>query len=175
MKKYILLMFLVSCGGTVVEGPPGPPGNQGDSGNNGHSVVFFPTNAPQCLNGGTLWLSATDTNDNGILDVTDDNIKYAVVCNGQNAPWSLYITVGIITPCGPNSSPYKEVLLLLANGSVLASFSDNVSGTNTRFALIPDGSYQDTDASACPFTLSTSGTTRTISWSGGGQSWTVSN
>lgn len=90
--------------------------------------------------------------------------------SGYSSPFT---PVRVITPCGPSSSPYKEVLLLLYDGNLLASFSDNVSGYNTRLALIPDGSYVDTDASACHFTISTIGNTRYIAWSGGGDSWSV--
>jgi hypothetical protein len=78
-----------------------------------------------------------------------------------------------ITPCGPSSSPWKEVLLQLAGGNLLGSFSDNASGLNTRFSDFPDGSYVDTDNSGCNFTVSTSGSTRSISWAAGSNAYST--
>lgn len=90
---------------------------------------------------------------------------------GADSPPTPYTVVNVIQPCGAASSPYKEVLLLLENGDLLASFSETASGQNTRFAFLPDGSYVDTDASGCAFTVSTVGSTRSVSWTGGGLSW----
>jgi hypothetical protein len=153
-------------------------GAAGANGANGHSAIINIADATtqQCPNGGSVILTATDANDNGIIDPGDSNIQSATICNGtngQNGCMSPFTPVGFITPCGPNSSPWKELLIILHDGSLLASFSDNVSGYNTRLAFITDGTYQDTDPSACVFTISTSGLTRSISWSGGGQSWSI--
>jgi hypothetical protein len=70
---------------------------------------------------------------------------------------SAYAVVAIEDPCGDAPGIYDEVLLKLASGQVLASFSDNSSGKNTRFALLPPGSYVTTDGSSCHFTLNVDG------------------
>lgn len=80
---------------------------------------------------------------------------------------SLFSKVATVTPCGPSSSPYKEVLLFLADCSLLSSFSVDSNALNTRFTLVPDGTYSDTDSSGCVFTVSSAPTTRTVSWNAG--------
>jgi chaperonin cofactor prefoldin len=65
--------------------------------------------------------------------------------------------VAIVDPCGPQGS-YNEVFLKLSSGKFLASFSDNASGQNTRFAVLTDGTFQTTDGTHCSFTVSGSGT-----------------
>lgn len=158
-----------------VSGAQGIPGAQGSPGPSGYSIVaeIISASLIQCPNGGNILLIGTDINNSGVFALNDTNIQSTVICNGQNAFTSPYSIVSLITPCGPNSSAYKENLLLLSDGSVLADFSDSASGLNTRLSLIPDGAYIDTDDSYCQFTLSTVGSTRTISWQGGSQSWTM--
>ena len=70
---------------------------------------------------------------------------------GAAAPQTAFTIVKPIEPCGPSSSAYKEVLLCLADGSILADFSKSADGNLTRLAFIPAGTYQDTDDSACTF------------------------
>lgn len=65
--------------------------------------------------------------------------------------------VAIIDPCGDSAGIHDEVLLRLQDNSILASFSDSASGSNTRFSLIDAGSYVTTDGSNCHFTVSASG------------------
>lgn len=93
--------------------------------------------------------------------------------DGQDAILPLFTPVEAIQACG-NSVAYKEVLLRLANGQVLGSFSDDTSGKMTRLAFLPDGTYMNTDNSGCTFSLSTAGDTRSISWGGQVQkSWQI--
>lgn len=163
----------------LCDGNDGSVGAAGPAGNNGHGLVFQTTAAPgsSCPTGGKIIMMATDTNDNGQFEVADSNHQSITLCNGANgadgaaAPVPAYSPVEPIMPCG-NTVAYKEVLLRLSNGQVLASFSENVQGLMTRLTLIPDGSYMDTDNSQCTFTLSTSGAVRSISWFGSVQkSW----
>src|ERR1700730_1243759 len=86
---------------------------------------------------------------------------------GQNAPDSQYSISQLVYPCGIDSSAYKEVLLVLANGDVLATFSLTINGQDTRLTIIPDGTYEDSDESGCVFTISTTNTGRYINWNGG--------
>lgn len=157
----------------LCDGSDGAVGAAGPAGSNGHGLVFQTTAAPgsSCPTGGKIIMMATDTNDNGQFEVSDSDHQSITLCNGAAAPVPAYSPVEPIMPCG-NTVAYKEVLLRLSNGQVLASFSENVQGLMTRLTLIPDGSYMDTDNSQCTFTLSTSGSTRSISWFGSVQkSW----
>jgi hypothetical protein len=79
--------------------------------------------------------------------------------------------VGIVSACGEASSPWKEVLICLSNGDLLASFSQSASGQDTRLAIIPDGAYQNTDDSNCNFIVSSTHSMRTVSWNAGSNSY----
>lgn len=145
-------------------------GKNGIDGTNGHSMQFTVLTAATaiCPNGGSTLLMALDVNDNGFYSATDPNQQQMTICNGQNgadAPISQFSPVDVIIPCG-HTTTYKEVLLRLSNGQVLASFSDNSGGVNTRLVLIPDGTYMTTDSTSCSFTLATTadGQQRFISW-----------
>lgn len=58
----------------------------------------------------------------------------------------------IVDPCG-NGPGYDEVFFRTSSGKLIASFSDNASGLNTRFSELPPGSYQTTDGTSCHFTV----------------------
>lgn len=161
----------------LCDGQNGQAGAAGAAGSNGHSMQYSVSVAPAeiCAAGGSILFMALDIHDNGFYSVTDPGQQQMTICNGLNgtngtngtngidAPVASYSAVDVIVPCGPTVT-YKEVLLRLANGQVLASFSDNISGLNTRLSLIPDGSYMNTDGSNCSFQISTSGNERSISW-----------
>lgn len=93
---------------------------------------------------------------------------------GADAPVSPYSIVEIMNPCG-NTSQFHEVFFRLANGAVLADFSDNVAGDYTRLSLLVDGvNLMTTDHTGCTFDLTTSGGHRTITYqTGGSETWTV--
>lgn len=63
----------------------------------------------------------------------------------------------VIDPCGDAPGIYDEVILRLANGQLLASFSQNASGLNTRFSILTAGNYVTTDGSNCHFSVSLDG------------------
>jgi len=84
-----------------------------------------------------------------------------------------YSIVDVVDPCGDAPGKYDELLLVLGNGTLVASFSDSSSGLNTRLVEIPDGTYNTTDNTGCTFTVSTAGSTRHVTWSGGGKSWDI--
>jgi hypothetical protein len=179
----------ISVTTVLCDGQNGQTGTQGPAGSNGHSIVFASVPASNCPAGGVTTLMALDINDTGVYSALDPNQSSMTICNGQDgatgatgatgaaAPATPYTPVEPIMPCG-DTVAYKEVLLRLSGGQVLASFSDDASGTNTRFSFLPDGSFIDTDSSGCNFSLSTSsdGLTRFISWFGQVQeSWAISN
>lgn len=63
----------------------------------------------------------------------------------------------VIDPCGDAAGIVDEVLIRLADGSVLCSFSANASGQNTRLSILPPGNYQTTDGSGCNFSIDANG------------------
>lgn len=159
-------------------GPQGPPGAQGDAGPQGppgtscsvESVAADPSVAP---NGGAL-ITCGDTSTlllNGAPGPTGPQGE-----PGTPAPPTAYSVVDVIDPCGP-SGGFDEVFLRLANGTVVASFSDNSAGQNTRLSILVDGSFVTSDGTNCAFTVTTNTSvtpnTRTIAWSGGGETWPI--
>ncbi len=177
------------CNGA--QGANGQDGSNGSNGSDGLSMVFqsVAANSSQCSNGGNVLLIALDADRSGAVSQGDDNFQSIVVCNGldgadgengsdgQNASLGRFTPVDVIVACG-NSSAYKEVLLVLHSGDVLASFSNNTQGDMTRLAFLPDGTYMNTDSSGCIFSLSTSsdGSQRSVSWNNAVQStWTVNH
>jgi hypothetical protein len=150
----------------VVVGPPGergdvgPVGERGESGSVGESGVDGVdgescTVTPaingaliECSDSTVLVLNGTDGERGEKGDQGD---------SGQNAPPTAYTVTEVIDPCGNHPTRIDEVLLKLANGSIIASFSDNVSGLNTRFAIIEAGTYGTTDGTGCIFRVNNAG------------------
>lgn len=172
---------LIVCGETssiLVNGTNGTNGSNGSNGSNG-------TNG---LSAYELWLNAGNT---GSFSDYLSSLVGATGANGQNGsngtngtngaqgPQGLqgpaglpsaFSVVDILNPCGTNGS-FDEVFLRLQNGIVLASFSDNSNGNNTRLSLLRTGSYGTTDGYSCSFSIVINGAHGSISWSGGGSSW----
>lgn len=126
------------------KGDPGASGSDGRNGTNGHN-------------------GSNGTNGTNGVNGTD----------GVDASESAFDIVEAIIPCNLNPSIYKETLLRLRNGSIIASFSAQESGYQTRLITLPDGVYATTDGNGCSFTLQTNNGQRTLSWSGGTKSWTM--
>jgi hypothetical protein len=158
-------------------------GLNGAAGNSGANAVVSTFNtAPSCPNGGITVLTATDTLGLGYPAAGDANFESAALCNGATGvqgttgvqgPQGLngsvpeFTPTAVITPCGPNSSQYKEVLLGLQGGDIFGSFTGSSNALTTRNALIPNGSYYDTDDSECYFTVSTDNSSnRAVTWDG---------
>lgn len=78
--------------------------------------------------------------------------------NGQDGADGTNGILGVIDPCGDAPGVIDEVLIRLADGSVLVSFSANANGQNTRLSILPPGSYVTTDGSSCNFTVNANGT-----------------
>lgn len=62
----------------------------------------------------------------------------------------------IVDPCGDGPG-FDEVLFRTSTGLLIASFSQNSSGLNTRFAVIPAGNYATTDGTGCVFSVTSGG------------------
>jgi hypothetical protein len=60
----------------------------------------------------------------------------------------------IVDPCTDHPTKIDEIFLRLSDGSLIASFSDNANGLNTRWSIIQNGTYSTTDGTGCTFTVS---------------------
>lgn len=192
---WLLLAVLLSgCGRdtTTLTGPAGPMGPKGDDGIGcsavivlpggfapyggsivtcGHSSVLIANGSPGA--DGPDGADGHDGEDGEDGHDGADGHNGADGHDGADAPPTAFTIVGMVDPCGTQGL-WDEVFLLLANGKVIASLSDNSSGKNTRLWEVRDGvGLATTDNTGCTFSLQTVGHTRTISWSGGSQSWTV--
>ena len=154
------------------------------NGTNGENALINIINsAPSCSAGGITIISGTDVNFDGLITSVDYNVKTATICNGvagQTGAQGLqgnpgvtpsFAAVSTIAPCTNASSPYKEQLLCLYNGSVLSSFSDTQAGYNTRLAFVTTGQFIDTDQSGCIFNVSVNNGSTTISWGAGSNAY----
>lgn len=155
----------------IPNGTNGATGPTGASGTSGRSIVFQTVSVSPgstCSAGGQTILIANDDAGTGVWTVSDSNQQSVTLCNGSNAELPSFTPSLAITPCGPRSSAYKEALLGLTGGGVYAEIITNLSNPGTiRNALLPDGSYYDTDDSECNFTISTDvSENRSITWDG---------
>lgn len=140
------------------DGSDGHDGEDGSDGDDGYDSLIATTAASICGSaGGTTFLVGLDTNRDHALEGSEVTSS-ASVCNGASAAPSPFTIVAIKDPCGDAAGVYDEVMLQLQNGTIIASFSENSSGKNTRFATIPAGSYVTTDGSLCYFSVNASGT-----------------
>jgi len=156
------------------DGKDGVDGRDGQNGTNGHSsLIKSVPNNTACTNGGVLFLTGIDLDDDGVLNT--DEVQYSAnVCNGATGatgavgPTSTFTPIIAITPCGPTSSSYKEALLGLSGGGIFSEIITRYSDANSiRNTMLPDGYYYDTDDSACNFSVSTdAGGNRSVTWNG---------
>ncbi len=154
----------ILCDG--VRGQNGEVGPSGPAGSNGHSMVFqtLAASSEQCgSQGGTVILMALDVDGLGTYQPHLPQATSATLCNGSTPAVASYTPVEAIQPCGSGPG-FREVLLRLSNGQVLASLSNNAQGDMTRLAFLPDGNYMTTDSMSCRFSLSSSGHVRSVSW-----------
>lgn len=163
-------------------GDSGSDGSDGSDGEDGYSVVISLSTILQadilCPTGGTRIQLAQDTNRNGTWDLTDSQQQLANICNGtagqsgadgqdgedgadgtdgQDAPLTPLTPVEIVDPCGDKPGVYDEVFIRFQDGRLIASFSENANGKNTRFSLITAGSYVTTDGTLCFFSVDAQG------------------
>ena len=98
----------------------------------------------------TTIINNTTVNLSSLESSVAQNVTQIAVLNGFT-----HVTE-IVDPCGDHPTKFDEVLLRIyrpASNSyaILASFSDNASGLNTRFSIVPTGSFQTTDGTNCAF------------------------
>jgi len=166
-------------GQTGATGQTGQTGQAGQNGQNGHSAAFSQgvADSSLCQNGGTVISLGVDLNDNGKLD-PNEVTQIATVCNGLNgqngangtnghdAPPSPFNIVSLLAPCAADpmhptaselSNPDLEIFEKLQNGTILDSFSENISGYDTHFGVLSPGTYESTGAGNCIFSVDSAG------------------
>lgn len=147
-------------GSTGSAGNNGSNGTNGTNGTNGVSCTVTPIVPSNSVPAGGALLQC------GLTQV-------AIYNGAASGAAQMYQVVQEIHPCGIASSPWKEVLLQLLGGNLIGDFSENGNALTTRLSDIPDGSYEDTDDSGCNFSVSTSGSTRSVSWAAGHNSYST--
>lgn len=158
--KYLYLIFsfgFLSCGNDGSDGKDGATGSPGKNGTaQGIDMTRFTSDTAVCLSGSGVIIQIYHYSFMGVSKTIDAT---AVVCDGLSgkdgeipSP-SPYDVVQIIDPCGDTPAVYDEVILKMADGSLIASFSDNSSGKNTRLSILVDGNYSTTDGSGCSFSV----------------------
>lgn len=145
------------------DGRTGEQGLTGQPGANGASCSVQTVEAGGVAPNGGARISCTDGSDALILNGTNGIDGE----DGSDAPATPYTIVNIIKPCPTVGGSSPEVLLVLANRTLLASVSQSASGNNTRLALVSTGNFVTTDGRACAFSVSSTA----VSWSGGSASY----
>jgi hypothetical protein len=154
MKKALILisLFVVACGtegiisyGYPVVGPTGAKGDKGDPGEN--CTVQQAVNGALilCPDGSNVLVLNGEKGEKGDQGNKGDNGE-----DGQDASPSSYSIVAVIDPCGDSPNEFDEVIIRLADNSLIAYFED---GGKRFLASIPAGSYQTTDRQKCNFTV----------------------
>lgn len=141
MRKLIVLLMLVSCGG-----PQGKPGKDGINGLDGQgcSVLHVDVGDAVLPYGGAI---------------VDCGASSAVISNGApgadglNAAPSAYAIEELVDPCGDIPGILDQVLFRLANGVLISIVSDNPKGKNTRLSILEAGNYKTTDGSNCHYSV----------------------
>jgi hypothetical protein len=177
MYKYLAVgsLFLVACGKEVREngvklvlipGPQGEKGTAGVNGKDGNNGVDGQTGSqgPQGVAGSVGPTGAVGaTGAQGLQGAQGPQGAVGPAgpqgLPGTNAPTPIPIV--IINPCGDAPGIYDEVILKLPDGTLLASFSDNASGLNTRLSALVPGTFITSDGSTCIFTVHSNGT---VTW-----------
>lgn len=174
MKRKIILLFnlliISACG------QDGKDGNQGAKGDSVEgqtiNIIKFSSDTSVCPSGSGIIIQVL--NPSWMLSGTSVASE-AVICDGLNgkdgaigetgeqglqgaeAASSPYQVVQVIDPCGDAPGVWDEVFLKMANGQLIASFSDNANGKNTRLSLLTEGHYMTTDGSNCQVNVDSGG------------------
>lgn len=102
----------------------------------------------ECPNGQATLVSNGNDGTNGV-----DGQDGADGQDGQDALINGLTIIEIINPCGDAPGVYDEVFLRLSDDTIVSSFSESASGTNTRFSVLSPGSFVTTDGDRCYFTV----------------------
>lgn len=132
------------------QGEVGPSGPRGEEGLPGTSAVDGASCSVSTVLNGSL-IECEDGTSSLVLNGVDgqngnDGINGE---DGQDLEPGVYDVVEIISLCGPQSG-FSEVILRLANGDLLAHYSQ---GSKQFLTLLSPGSFVSTDGFACSFTV----------------------
>lgn len=134
--------------GEILNGSTGPAGQNGADGAPGAdgssctSIPYINGAVVQCDDGSSVViLNGTDGQDG--QDGADGQ-------DGQDAPPTPFVITELIRPCPLLPGTFREVLLRLGDGSLMAHFA---GGGNQFLTTIPPGNYQLTDGSGCDFSV----------------------
>lgn len=140
LASIALLLLATGCGSDNYYSYVGKDGKNGVDGAN--CSVTEVVSSPAVPNGGA------------IITCADSSVLVKNGANGQDGVSSI---ISLIDPCGDAPGIYDEVIIKLPDGTLLASFSDNANGKNTRLSVLSEGSYQTTDGSNCAFSITSDG------------------
>jgi hypothetical protein len=110
-------------------------------------TVYNGKNGSNGENGISCIVNRTVEDDGALITCGDIQV---FIYDGEDGVNSI---IEIIHTCPDIKLPYREVLLRLSDGNILASFSDSIAGYNTRFSLLQAGNYMNTDGSYCYFSV----------------------
>lgn len=169
--------------GQSIQGNSGSNGKDGSNGLTSLlSLSRFTSDTAICASGaGSIVHSGLDSNSDNVLEASEIQ-QSTVICDGTQGqqgvqgntgaagaqgntgatgatgaagtPAPQYAILKFITPCPSITTGYREVIIKLVNGQFLSSFSASGDALTVRLALIPNGSYVDTDGSNCNFNVS---------------------
>ncbi len=161
--NWLVILALLGCGYTppkdqcigngteceheepvVIRGEPGPAGPQGERGPAG-------TDGSPGRDGRDGSSCTATRASNGAVIACTDGTSVLILDgeNGEDAPPTAYTITEMIDPCG-NQSGFNEVLLRLANRTLIAHFSQ---GNKQFLTVIGPGNYITTDGHGCQFTV----------------------
>jgi len=165
MEKFItglvFVLGMVGCGTDYYESKNlvGPQGETGATGATGSTAapctVITVSSAGFAPNGGALitcGLSRVLVLNGATGQAGQAGQAGQVGEDGQDGQSSPYMITEIVDPCGDAPGIYDEVLIRIGS-MLLASFSDNANGKNTRLSLLVSGNYVTTDGSNCHFSV----------------------
>lgn len=136
----LVAFLLAACGKEVIKGIPGPAGQRGANGE-GCSVQAVGA-SPTLPNGGALITCGSTS---------------TIVANGSDGAPGAASVMEVIVPCPETATAHSETLLRAGN-VVIASFSSNAQGDNTRLTvLVPGQGYVTTDNRGCSFSINANG------------------
>lgn len=162
--SLILCLILTGCGGETIikgekgdQGIPGLPGIAGANGQDGTNG----TNGTDGQNGTSCTVASVspgiEAPYGGALITCGSSSTLLLNGEpgpqGEPAPMTPYTITEIIDVCNDTPNKYDEVLLRTQSGKLLASFSDNVNGYNTRLSELTAGNYMTSDGTNCFFTV----------------------
>lgn len=122
-----LMGGIISCNGA--DGSNGTNGTNGTNGSNGTGVLASAATAAQCLSGGTVLQTFSDTNGDGSLSVGESILSSNVVCNGTNGTNGtngINATAAVSAYSFSNAAACQEVVSGALSANKLSANNDSI-------------------------------------------------